>query len=754
LDDFHLIESNEVIQIVDFLIQNSPKKFHIAISTRTDPSLPLARLRSQNDLVEIRSTDLNFSANEISIFFNKKLKLDLTTEEINLLQRKTEGWIAGLQLTALSMQGRKDLPAFIRTLAGNNRYIMDYLIEEVLNNQDHEMEKFLLNTSILEKLSAPLCNVLLKEKDSQEKLRYLEKNNMFIVSLDDERIWYRYHHLFAEILQKRLNILKANEIPELHKRACKWYEQNNQKEEAVEHALLAKDYEQAAHLIGGFAKKVLDYGFDTQMLRWFRSLPDEFVYKDPNLTFALGGMLFQKGNYDEAEKHFLIVEELVETVPYDERRVLKGKVFVIRAFISMYLEDTNNILSHASKAIELLPETSFLWRASAIINLGYANLFLGNYSEAIQKFDEAVDIGIKFNNIFVIIVAKVGVAKIYKQQGNFEDAIKTFKEMYDVAYSKGALDTPMTGWIYNRWGEILIEQNKLNEALEKIQVGKRLSIEGSDASMIGESHMLFAKLHFANGDFENAEKEIGNIDKFNTTSDLPLFVILSLDDLKIRLWIEQGNFDSIEQWLKTSTLKYDEEFSFRQESKVLILSRIYNAQRKEDEALNLLKPYLLKAEEKGRFTRFIEMLLIKAIALNQKGNTSEALSCLCKAIDIAEPKGYFRIFLDEGEKIGELLKECIQKNLNTQKPYIKNLLFEFKKNQSRQSNTILLDALSNREMDVLLLLAKDLSNQDIASELFISKTTVKTHVRNILLKIEAKNRNEAVSKAKEKGIII
>jgi LuxR family maltose regulon positive regulatory protein len=271
--------------------------------------------------------------------------------------------------------------------------------------------------------------------------------------------------------------------------------------------------------------------------------------------------------------------------------------------------------------------------------------------------------------------------------------------------------------------------------------------------MIGESHVLLAKLHYTNGDIENTEKEIGYIDKFSANSDLPLFVILSLDDLKIRLWIKQNNFEAIEQWLKTSTLEYDEEFSFRQESKVLILSRIYNAHKKEDEALSLLEPYLSKAEEQGRFTRFIEILLIKAVALKQKGNTSEALSCLSKAIDIAETKGYFRIFLDEGEKNEELLKQSLRKNLNTRKSYIEGLLYEFKKNQSKQSNTILIDALSKREMDVLLLLAKDFSNQDIANELYISITTVKTHVRNILFKLEAKNRSDAVNKAQEKGIL-
>ena len=385
LDDFHLIESNEVVQIVDFLIKNSPEKFHIAISTRSDPSLPLARMRSQNDLVEVRSSDLNFSSNEINIFFNKKLKLELTDEEISLLEKKTEGWIAGLQLTALSMQGRKDVPDFIRALAGNNRYIMDYLLEEILNIQDSEMEEFLLSTSILEKLSAPLCNALLNKQDSQDKLQYLEKNNMFIVSLDDERIWYRYHHLFAEILQKRLKNLKADIIPELHKRACKWYEQNNQKEEAVEHALLAKDFEYASHLIGEFAHRVLDYGFDTQTLRWYKSLPDEFIYKDPNLTFACGGMLFQRGNYDEAEKHFLIAEKLVEKRLDAESKEIMGRISVMRAFILMYLEDVKNVMSYASKALEFLPDTSYVWRASAIINIGYTHLFLGNYTAAIQK---------------------------------------------------------------------------------------------------------------------------------------------------------------------------------------------------------------------------------------------------------------------------------------------------------------------------------------------------------------------------------
>ncbi|MGB8490707.1 MAG: hypothetical protein WCE64_06575, partial [Bacteroidales bacterium] len=458
LDDFHLIKSNEVLKLVTYLVEHIPENIHIVILTRSDPALSVSRLRSQHQLVELRSSNLSFSANDISILFNKKLKLGLSIDDVYSLETKTEGWIAGLQLTALSMQGRADISEFIQDLKGDNRYIMDYLIEEVLKIQRDDTHEFLLQTSILEQMSAPLCDTLLNRNDCQLILETLEKNNMFVIPLDEERNWYRYHHLFAELLKQRLQLRDKDAVTELHYKACIWFEQHNMFDFAIGHALAIKNHEKSIQLIGEVVEELWETGQHSTILRYGTLLPHEIIKKNPEFCLYYSWILITIGQIEEAEPFLESADKITIKLINDKKsskeiflknKLLLGKLSVAMAYMKLFSAPAEEIINYGKIAIENLSENNNLWIGWAWYSIGNGEMSRGNLEESVKAFDNALKHSRKSGNLYLIstITTTIVTHKLYMGQYNsaFEQCSDLLSFMRDRGYSKIA----KTEWTYS-----------------------------------------------------------------------------------------------------------------------------------------------------------------------------------------------------------------------------------------------------------------------------------------------------------------
>jgi LuxR family maltose regulon positive regulatory protein len=457
LDDFHLITSNEVLKLVTYLLEHIPGNIHIVILTRSDPALSVSRLRSQHQLLEIRSSDLSFSANDISILFNKKLKLGLSVDDVYSLETKTEGWIAGLQLTALSMQGRENISGFIQDLKGDNRYILDYLMEEVLKIQTEDIKEFLLQTSILEQMSAPLCNAVLNRNDSQYILETLEKNNMFVIPLDDERNWYRYHHLFADLLKQRLQLRAKAVINDLHDKACDWFELHNMFDFAIGHALAVQNHKKCIQMIGGLVEKMWENGQHDAILKYGDMLPDDLIKTNTEFCLYYSWILISAGQIQKAEP-FLesadrktrnsIQESDPTSVKIQYYKKLLGKISVAFAYLNSYEKHSEKIYDYCKTAMENLSDDDPLWYSWAWFSYGIAYFSDGDLFRSFDAFEKAFGYAKKSGNVYLKSTILQRLADTEQQFGNYKSAYKKCSELLVLMRDKGYEEITKTDWKY------------------------------------------------------------------------------------------------------------------------------------------------------------------------------------------------------------------------------------------------------------------------------------------------------------------
>lgn len=761
LDDYHLVDDRPIHDMIVFLLENLPEQMHMIIATRADPPLSLARLRSQNLLTELRAADLSFSDEEAANLFNQSLDLQLSARDIQLIEARTEGWAAGLQLAALSLRGRKDPSGFIKGFKGDNRYIADYLTEEVLNRQPEHLRNFLLATSILERLSGPLCDAVIDQENSRQVLDTLEKTNLFVIPLDDERCWYRYHQLFADLLKQRLRTRQGDLLPELHRRASQWLAENGFKNEAVDHALLAQDCARAAQLIEEIAEIDWDRARESRLLRWFKKLPDEKIDANPNLCIFYARELYKSGYIDDAAKRLQAAEQILESASISDlnKAGLRGRIAVIRAFISTRAADLSRVIDFSSLALKLLPQKDLNWRsvAATMLGFGYGS---GRLDKQQQAFSEAIKISREAGNIYYHIFAGSCLGSVMMKRGKLKEAKDFSRQLLNLAIENGIEQTGIAGSLYGNLGTILCEWNDFDEGLRLINKGIELSEQGRDPVILAICQISLLRALMYRMDFAGAVKLMESINERAADFKLPPWVKSAISALNVFFLLGSGNLNAALQWAQERGLRSDDKLDDLREVEYIALAHILIAQNKLDEADQLFQRLIKNATVDGRVYMLIEMRLWRVLIFTLKGETAAALAELKLALALSEPGGFIMMLVSKGKPVAELLEEILAVKKRDHDAARAGFSLSYAKKIGSAFKTVmppkiegLMDPISERELEVLHLIAAGLSNKEIAEKLFVSLNTVKTHTKNINSKLDVNSRTRAVVRAKELGLL-
>ncbi|MBN1218228.1 MAG: AAA family ATPase [Anaerolineae bacterium] len=767
LDDYHVIHSRSIHQALTCLLDHLPPQLHLIIAGRTDPPLPLSRLRARGQLLELDTADLRFTAAETAAFLNQVMGLNLSAADVAILETRTEGWIAGLQMAALSMQNCQDIAGFMASFTGTHRYIFDYLAEEVLQRQPERIQSFLLRTSILNRLAAPLCDAIISEAPdrqgqtpllSQEILEYLEEANLFVIPLDERRGWYRYHHLFADFLRDYgVRQMGAQAVAALHRRAAAWFEQNDLTAEAVGHALVAADVERAVRLVeqsGGAMLRQSELG---TLLNWLEALPTEMVRSRPRLSLFHAWALVFTGQLKAAE------EWLQDVGPELGRRggEIVGELAAIRASVAFFQRDISSAIELFRRAFEQLPEENLFLRGAVAMSLATACNLQGDIAGASWAFAQAGVIHEANNNIYLSLMATCNLAQLHVSQAQLHRAAELYRQALQLArqqIARGGLAPANTGRAHVGLGEVLYQWNELDAATEHFQHGIQLGQQHNDSLAVMRGYIALARVKQAQGDREGAFAMIGKAEAFAQTNNLPSWSV-RLVDWRVRFWLARNDLPAATRWLQTArpdpdidnaddSAGYPDEL---RQIEQLTRCRCLIAQNKADEALTLLAPLRRIPEDKGRTACELEILLLQALAYQIQNQPAKSLVALEKALTLAEPEGYIRLFIDEGDVMAELLALAREKG-GVLSDYAGRLLAVFSQESRHPSSFGLhpfIEPLSDRELEVLGLIAAGLSNQHIAQELVLTIGTVKWHLSNIYSKLGVNSRTQAVARARE-----
>jgi len=769
LDDYHLVDSEPVDEALAFLLEHLPPQMHLVIATREDPRLPLARWRARGQLTELRAADLRFTPSEAAEFLNRVMSLALSAEDVSALETRTEGWIAGLQLAALSIQGRPDAAGFIQTFTGSHRFVLDYLVEEVLQRQPQRVRIFLLQTAILDKLCGALCDAVTGQKHGKGALERLERDNLFVVPLDDERQWYRYHHLFADVLQAHLLEEQPDQLPALHRRASEWYEENGSRPDAVRHALCAKDFEWAADLIEREGPLVVTSSQTAIWLNWAESLPDELIRARPVLSVWHAYALLGRGEIEAAEARLTDAERWLEpgssqpTVVVDQEqfRSLLATIAVARAYRAHSLGDVPGTVKHAQRVLDLLPEGDHPRRQQAIALIGMTHWASGDLEAADRLFVDYSQRLLAAGNIPDAISAMTVLPDIRPALGRLRGATDALTRLLQVVVDLGEPLPPETADLYRGLGELALERGDLAAAAAHLLRSKELGEQGEMPVWRWRWHVAQARLLEAAGDPEGA---LGLLDEAER-----LFIRTPLPDarpfaaLKARIWATQGRVTEALEWTRERGLSVDDDLNYLNEFEHVTLARVliarYETERVDGaihDATRLLDRLLIAAEQGGRAGSAIEILALQALALQAQGDMPLALAALERALSLAEPESYVRVFVSESPPMARLLKEAVSRGVAPDSA--RRLLAAFPSakpdgSHPSEARCEAMELLSKREIEVLHLIAAGLTNREIATRLYLSLYTVKAHARSIYDKLDAHSRTQAAARARELGIL-
>ncbi len=794
LDDYHVLDANAVDMALTYLVEHLPLQMHLVIATREDPPLPLARLRARGELTELRAADLRFTTSEAAEFLNQVMGLSLSAADIAALEDHTEGWIAGLQLAALSMQGHQDVSGFIRAFAGDHRYIVDYLVEEVLQRQPEPVRSFLLQTAILDRLNGSLCDAVTGQEEGKARLEALERGNFFVVPLDDKRHWYRYHHLFADVLSTHLLVERPDQVSRLHRRASEWYEQHGSATEAIRHALAAKDFAHAADLIELGVLAMLRSRQEATLLDWLKVLPDEVLHCRPVLSVAYAHVLLASGEHEgegieerlrDAERWLDTTAEMrgrpdapaaaMIVVDEEEFRHLPATIAIARAGLALARGDVPGTVTYARRALDLAPKNAHLTRGSAAGLLGLASWTSGDLEAAHRSYADGIASLQKAGNLSDALGCTIAVADIQMVQGRLHEAMRTYERALQRALELGAPTLRGTADMYVGMSGLHRERNDLHTATQHLLKSKELGEHTGLPQNRYRWCVAMARIREAQGDLDSALALLDEAERLYVGDFSPN--VRPIAASVSRVWIAQGKVGEALHWVRERGLSVSDEPYYLREFEHITLARVLlaratseRADRSIHEAVGLLERLLQAAEDGERTGSVIEILVLQALAHQMQGDISTALASLERALTLAEPEGYVRVFVDEGPPMAVLLarlhehsrKRPHATSTNVSLASIERLLALLRGERVQEGTSSaataspsapppaqpLLDPLTERELEVLHLIAAGLSNRAIAAQLVLALSTVKSYVNTIYSKLQVQSRTQAVARAR------
>ena len=772
LDDYHHVDDPAIHDTFTFFIDHLPANLHLVLLSRSQPPLSLARWRASNRLYELREEDLRFTDAEATAFLNEVKGLRLLPEEIAALETRTEGWIAGLQLVALSLQGHdeKSQHSFVSAFTGSQRYILDYLAEEVLQRQPDSIKTFLLRTSILDRFNASLCNALTGRNDGQSVLEYLERGHLFTIPLDQEQHWYRYHHLFRDVLYHQLTRTKPNSVLELHRRAAAWYVWSGQTDDAIRHASAAQEWQQAIKLIKPAINTAWNRGEVRKIITWLGKLPDDQLGAHPQLSLYYSRALLLGGKMDAAEQRLRESEKVLRARPSTELdsqdRLLLGTVCAFRTTIAAVTGETESALALGQEALNLLPSDNIDVRAHTTNSLGVNYYYLGAMEDANRACSEAGTLAQQAGNLYLAMVAASYRAKALVCQGQLTQAEGVIQQALDMGSSLGLpihSRIPAASVVCSSFADLLYEWNKLEEAehyvTDALELGQRLAF----GSALWSAYYTLARIRLARGDQKGAEMAIENLHRYRLTSTVPLPArLMNAEQARANLMF--GRLEAVKRWMITNQTDKPRVLDFIQEVEDMTLARFYLFSGQPDLTLRLLYSFRTSTETSERKAHLIEILVLTALSHHALGDDQQAFETLHKALEMAEPEGYMRTFVDAGQPMAALLYKALTRGAMPN--YVRRLLSIFPADdaasnstpgryaaqQARSKEKDIIEPLSERELEVLQLMAGGASNQEIAETLVIALTTAKKHVSNIIRKLGVDNRTQAVAIGRNLGL--
>ena len=771
LDDYHVVDARDVHEAMAFLLDHLPPHLHLVIASRADPALPLARMRARGELVETRAADLRFTPEEAAAYLNGKMGLQLTAPDVTALEERTEGWIAALQLAALSMQGRDDVAGFIAGFTGDDRYIVDYLAEEVLQRQPADVRDFLLHTSLLSRLNGPLCDAVTGQGGGKAMLDALDRGNLFLVALDDRRQWYRYHHLFADVLRARLTEESPALIDVLHRRASDWFAENGERSEAIRHAVAGHHFARAAELVELAIPALLKDRQEATLRSWLERLPEELLRVRPVLSNGYVGALMATGTIEGVERHLQYAERWLDAPGQREGTEETGNQMVVaddaefhrlpagvavhRAGLSLLQGDLPATVTHAQRALDLLEGDDDVGGGAATALIGLASWAIGDLAAAHDAYAECAARMQRAGHLSDVLGCSITLADLRITQGRLRDAMRTYEQALQLEPDQGGPVLRGTADMYVGMSTLHRERNDLVLARQFLTRSDELGEHNWLPQNRYRSRVAMARLREAEGDQTEVVDLLDEAARNYVGDFLPN--VRPVPAVRARALIAQGKVDEALAWASEQGLSADDDLSYLREYEHVTLARAllaraflarHGTERTLDEVTGLLERLLRAAEEGGRTGTVIELLVLQALAHPTREENPAALVSLERALRLAEPEGYVRMFVDEGPPMAALLKAAAERG--TVPDYAHRLLTAFDESDDRTpAKQALIDPLSTRELDVLRLLATDLAGPDIARELVVSLNTVRTHTKNIYAKLGVNDRRAAVRRAEE-----
>jgi LuxR family maltose regulon positive regulatory protein len=751
LDDYHAIEAKEVDSALAFLVEHLPPRLHVVIVTREDPALPLARWRARNQLTEMRAADLRFAPSEAAAFLNEAMRLGISADQVAALEARTEGWIAGLQLAAISLRGRQDVAAFVTSFTGSHQFVLDYLVEEVLHQQPAHIQSFLVRTSMLDRMCGPLCDAVLLAPAGagQGILEYLERSNLFVVPLDNERRWYRYHHLFAELLRQRMR--QSDPVAQDHIRASQWFEANGLAIEAFQHAVAANDVERAARLMESRDMPLHTRNALNTILGWLASLPEAVLDAHPLLRVRSATMALTAGLTTGVEEALLGAEIALANVERDpQTRDLLGQIACARATLAVTRYQSETVAAEARRALEHLLPGNLRWRFTATWALSAAYLLQGQRAASRRALDEALALNPTSRSLFSTILATTQLGRLQEMDNQLAQAVETYRQVLRLGGDQ----------LGPRASEACLGLARIHYAWNDLEAAEQYALQSEQLARLYDrvidryilSDVFLARLRLARGDAAGALGQLGEIEQAARQNNFAL----RLPDVaaaQVLALLAQGDVAAAARLAQT----YDLPMS---------RARVLIAQGDAAAALALLEPLRQQMEARAWHDERLNVTVLQALAHQARGDKAQALSLLGEALALAEPGGLIRLFLDEGPPMARLLAEAAASGIMP--GYVARLLAAFRaeeqpvpsgrpatpeERRGASSAHPLIEPLSQRELEILKLIALGLSNREIGARLFLALDTVKGHNRRLFDKLDVQSRTEAIARARALGLL-